>query len=70
MTTQNKRSYLSERGRAREDGDNLAAAVKLFLKGKLAEEDLCLALMTYCGSQGWNGPACNMVGDLIDWEND
>jgi hypothetical protein len=62
------RSYLQERDKARNDGDKLATLVQAYLKGKSDKADLCLALMAYCKAQGWNGPACSMVHDIIDYE--
>ena len=64
------RDLLQERDKARDDGDTLATAVLAFLKGRLDECDLALALMGYCEGQGWNGPAATFVHDLIDHQQD
>jgi hypothetical protein len=60
--------WLAERDHARDDGDKLASAVLALLKGKADETELALALMNYCQSQGWHGPACTLVKDILDFE--
>lgn len=64
------RDLLAERDLARDDGDKLATIVLHFLKGKMDEPELALALMKYCQSQGWNGPACMLVHDILDFEQE
>jgi hypothetical protein len=60
--------YLSQREKARNDGDKLAVAVRAFLKGKAKLGALKKALMLYCVEQSWNGPAASWTKDIIAHE--
>lgn len=56
---------------AQSAGDKLAIAVLACLQSGVAcEEDIQAAVLEYCIAQGWNGPACRWVGQVIDYEND